>query len=247
LLKKNLENYLEGVSGQYGIYYINLTTGEEFGINQEDTYTAASTFKIPLNLYLYKRIKSGSVDPQYLLTYEERDYEEGTGEIRYGNFGKKYSIRELSRLSIEESDNVAANMLLRYLGRENVKDFMRLCGGKVIDNDENVSSPKDMGLYMKQVYDFYKNDDVFGKELMDYFLNTEFSDRIPALLPKEVKVAHKVGNQIGTINDVGVIFADTPYVLSILSKDANEDEAYDAIAEISKKVYEYVNNTNTGD
>ncbi len=240
-LKKDLQNYLKNFTGKYGVYYYNLVNGEEFGINQEEEYTAASTIKVPLNLYLYQKIKSASVNPENKLTYMKVDYEDGTGNIQYEDLGNKYSIRELSKFSIVSSDNVAANMLFRFLGMANIKKYMRSVGGVVVDDNENISSPEDMGLYMKLVYKFYKDGGALGNELMNNLLNTEFNDRLPALLPKYVKVAHKIGTQVNVINDVGIVFSDEPYILSVMSDNVDEDEAPGIIANISKKVYDFVN------
>lgn len=239
-LKGDLESYIKNYKGQYGIYYYNIATGEGFGINDTDEYTAASTIKVPLNLYLYTQIKSGAVDPRGTLTYLKEDYEGGTGDIQYEKVGSTYTIGDLSKLSIGESDNVAANMLIRHLGAENIKQYMRQVGGVVVRDEENVSCPRDMVLYMRLIYEFNQNEGELGQRLMEYFLNTEFNDKIPALLPKNVKVAHKIGNQVGVINDVGIVFSDSPYILAVMSKDVNEEEAATVIPTISKKVYDCV-------
>lgn len=238
-LKIDITNYLENYHGQYGIYYYDLTTGEELGENDENGYKAASTVKIPLNLYLYNRIKAGAVNPDAALTYLEEDYEDGAGQIRYAEFGTRYTIRELSRLSIVDSDNVAANMLVRFLGFQNLKDYMKQVGGVVVSS-ENLSSPKDMGLYMKLVYEFYKTQGALGNELMDNLLDANFNDRIPEGLPDSVKVAHKIGNEVRVINDVGVVFADRPYIIAVMSEGVNEAEAPAVIAHLSKMVYDAV-------
>ena len=239
-LKTAIVNYLKGFEGKYGVYFYNLVTGDEFGINENDKYTAASTIKVPLNLYLYTQIQAGVVDADSLLTYTRDDYEGGTGSLQYKAVGTRYSIRELSKLSIEQSDNVAANILFRFLGKKNVKDYMTKVGGSVVDDEENISCPKDMGLYMKLVYRFYLNGGTLGNELMNSFMNTDFDDRIPALLPDDVKVAHKIGTQVHVINDVGIVFADTPFIISIMSDGVDETEAPDVIANISKKIYDFV-------
>lgn len=94
---------------------------------------------------------------------------------------------------------------------------------------------------MKRVYEFYQSNDSLGKELMNYFENTIFNDRIPKLLPKDVRVAHKIGNQVGAYHDVGVVFSDEPYVISIMSRNVDDEtEACEVIANISKKVYDFV-------
>lgn len=237
-IKNAIYDYLRGVDGYYGVYYHNLFTNESFGINEYDEFVAASTVKVPINLYLFEKIKSGDVNINGMLTYIQSDYEGGTGIIQTQSFGKKYTIKQLSKLSITHSDNVATNMLLRFLGNENVKNYMRQIGGTVVYDDKNISCPRDMGLYMKCVYDFCNNNGDLGKELMNSFLNTEFNDRIPALLSKNVKVAHKIGTQVNTINDVGIVFKDRPYIISIMSKDVDEKVAPQVVAKISKIVYD---------
>lgn len=237
-IKNELSKYLSGLEGHYGVYYYNLVTKESFGINECEEFTAASTIKVPINLYLYRKIKNGEVNPLGTLKYIRDDFEGGTGIIQSQSFGKKYTIKQLSRLSITHSDNVATNMLLRYMGIKNVKNYMRDIGGAVVKDNKNVSCPKDLGLYMKHVYEFSKNNGDMGMELMDSLLNTKFNDRIPALLPSSIKVAHKIGTQVKTVNDVGIVFKDNPYIISIMSKEVDENKAPGEIAKISKIVYD---------
>jgi len=242
-LKAEITSYLQNYKGQYGVYYYDITTGQEFGINDEDQYTAASTEKIPINLYLYTRIQSGAVNPQDTLTYLQEDYEGGTGGIQYESVGTQYTIDELSRLSIVNSDNVAANMLIRYLGMQNIKNYMRQVGGQAVVDNQNVSSPRDMGLYMKLVYEFCESNGSLGNELMNDFLSPDlYNDRLPALLPKSVKVAHKIGNELGVIDDVGIVFATKPYIVAVMSTGVNEAEAPAVIANISKMIYDSAGN-----
>ena len=243
-LQNKLKSYIKKYQGTYGIYFMSLVDETEFGINDTGVYIAASTVKIPINLYLFEKIREGNIDPESTLIYQESDYEGGTGKIQYQKKGSKYKIRELSMLSIAFSDNVATNMLLRLLERPNVKNYMRELGGTVVDDEKNVSCPRDMALYMKKVDDFCKENSVLGKELMGYFENTAFNDRIPKLLPKNVKVAHKIGNQVRALHDVGIVYGSKPYILSVMSKNINETEAKDVIANISKIIYDHIENTN---
>lgn len=239
-LKSELQAYLKQFEGKYGIYYENLYTGEAFGINEKDEYTAASTIKIPISTMVYKGIEKGTIDPGGKLTYEKGDYEEGTGEIQFSSeVGAKFKIRDLTRLMIESSDNIATNMLLRYLGKTGFKDYMRDLGGSMVKNDSNVSSPHDMAIYMRDVYNFSFRGEL-GEELIEYYENTMFNSRIPRLLPEEVLVAHKTGDQVGVANDVGVVFVEKPYILAVMSKDINLEEGDKAISNISKKIFDYV-------
>lgn len=239
-LRKEINDYIGKFSGKYGIYFIDTLNGHEFGINEEDEFIAASTVKIPINLYLFNKINNGTANPEDVLTYTEADYEDGTGKILNEKMGTRYTVRELSMLSIESSDNIATNMLIRYLNRKNIKDFMRDLGGKIVDDEKNISCPKDMAVYMKEVYNFCRSKGPLGEELLDYFSNTEFNGRIPALLPKDIRIAHKIGSYDSVFHDIGIIYTHNPYILSIMSSDTDEEEAAKVIANISKKVYDYV-------
>ncbi|HOQ37873.1 MAG TPA: serine hydrolase [Acetivibrio sp.] len=242
ILKNNLEVYISGLAGIYGIYFVDLETDEQFGINEKEEFLAASTFKIPLNMYIYKKIRDGEIKPTDTIEYTEEDYEEGAGIIRYEKaFGIKYTVKELQRLSIVYSDNVAVNMLLRRVGKDNVKDYMRELGGQVVDYNKNVTCPKDMALYLKKAYELYEKKDKYANELIKNMIETNFHDRLTVLLSKDVKVAHKTGNLIGVVHDVGIVFAKRPYIIVVMSKDVVSDEAANnAIARISKMVYDYI-------
>ncbi len=241
-LKLKLGDYISEYSGKYGVYFINLATGQEFGINDTDEYIAASTSKLPINLLLYRKIEAGEVDPEAILTYLKEDFEPGTGIIQGKSFGTQYTVRETSRLSIVYSDNCGINMIIRLLGIDNIQQYMTDLGGKVYYKARHRSCPKDMALYTKELYKFYlDNPDVAGELIRD-LENTVFKDRIDALLPDDIKVAHKIGNFTNTANDVGIVFAKTPYILSVMSDNVDFNQACGIIAKMSKIVYDYVEN-----
>lgn len=241
-LVSELHNYISKYNCYFGIYFVDLESGEEFGINDTEDFLAASTFKIPLNLYVYDRIREGTIEPNTILQYTQEDYEGGAGIICNAEpYGKSFTIKELLRLSIVYSDNVAANIMLRYVGKAKVKNYMRESGGIIVDDNKNVSCPRDMALYLRKVYELSESGDPLGRELMENMINTKFHDRLPALLPKDVRVAHKTGNLIGIVHDVGIVYAKKPYIIVVMVKNVKSDKsANKAIANISKMTYDYV-------
>jgi hypothetical protein len=76
--------------------------------------------------------------------------------------------------------------------------------------------------------------------------DTHLEDRIPERLPLEVRVAHKTGTYEDNLGDVGVVFYEDwrgvvkHYYLVVLATGAGEDEARDAIQNISQVVYEAI-------
>jgi beta-lactamase class A len=237
-LKRDIEGYISQFPGKYGLYFINLETGQEFGINDTDEYIAASTSKLPINLYLYARIEDKTIEPEDVLVYIEEDFEAGSGIVQNGSYGDRYTVREASRLSIEISDNCAINMIIRLCGIDNIRQYMLDIGGSIYYGPRYRTCPKDMAMYLKELYRLYlENPEVYG-ELINYLQNTIFNDRINALLPDDIKVAHKVGNQVSSMSDVGIVFADQPYVLAMMSDNVNPSEACEVIAKVSKMIFD---------
>ncbi len=241
-LEKLITDYTSKLPGKYGVTFIDLATGEMVNVNDKIEYIAASTSKLPINVLLYKNIEAGKVNPEDKLVYKQEDYEPGTGSIISTPYGTEYTVRETSKLSIQKSDNCGVNMLIRLVGIENVRNYIDEIGGQVHYGKTHRSCPYDMAQIAQDLYKLYLNNEAVYGELINYMETTDWHDRIDAKLPNEVKVAHKIGNQKNTRNDVGIVFATHPYVLSIMSDNVNIDAATLAIADLSKKIYDYEEN-----
>ena len=75
-----------------------------------------------------------------------------------------------------------------------------------------------------------------GGVSFDALVGTDFdAQRIPANLPKTVKVAPKIGTADEFNHDAAVIFTDMPYILVI---ETSNSTGNDVLADISKDVYE---------
>ena len=60
-------------------------------------------------------------------------------------------------------------------------------------------------------------------------------------MPEGVKVAHKIGNETNSFSDAGIVFGKEPFILVIISKEALEKEALEALPEITKIVWGFEN------
>lgn len=242
-LKNNIQALISQYPGKYGVYFIDLNTGQTFEINGYDSFIAASTYKVPLNFYLYTLITDGKIDPNMKVQYTQADYEGGAGSIQADPVGSYYTIRELSRRSIEESDNIASNMIMRIVGQDNYIKFMESLGANVIPYNSNVTSPRDMSIYMGNLLNYVKAHPDTAGELMYYLKNTIYNDRISYPIPDEIEVAHKIGNLSNVVNDTAIVFHPTkPYILTVLANnvDGSDDSyAYTVIRQISKMVYDF--------
>ncbi|SFH38134.1 beta-lactamase class A [Desulfotomaculum arcticum] len=242
-LDQSVSEYLVAQEGTYGLYFIDLKSGEKFGYNQYTSFHAASTFKLPMNLYLYTQAEKEKINLAQKLTYQSRHAEGGTGILKNYPPGKSYTIKQLATYSIVNSDNIATNILLERLDRKKVKSYMRDLGGKVVEDDNNVTCPHDLALYMQKTIEFYRTGSPEAKMLTENLFAAEFKDRIPAAVPPGVKVANKIGNwpPTGTYNDVAYVEHPVrPYILAVTcSGTPGYGSAVPVIRQVSKMIYEY--------
>lgn len=238
-LKSKVTNYLSSQRGSYGLYFINLVNGNIIDYNGNTKYTGASTVKVPINLYVYELRRRGTISGETKYQYLSSDYETGTGSLQYNKPGGYYSVKDLSNRSIRVSDNVAANILLRNIAGTDFYNYLGNIVGHSIVPWKNSWSPKDLALFMKATYNFNIAIPSLGSEFLGNLENTIFNDRINRYLSGAV-VAHKIGNQTGTRNDVGIVFAKQPYVVAFMSSNVNENTACEVIGQASKMIYDFV-------
>lgn len=240
-LRKKLADYVAPLPEEWGIYFKDLTSGKSFGVNQELQVPAASTVKVPVVLYASKLATEGRLDMNERLEYRvERDWQGGAGSLQYtAEDGDTFSIRELAEKAIRESDNVAWKMLEKRLNKDNIAGFMRSLGGKVVYPwGLNVSTPEDLAVYMEAALNF-ASESPFGDKIMYDLAHTIWNTGLNRHIT-EVVVAHKEGDVTGVANDVGVVYAARPYILSVMSRGHGDVElGFERIGELSRIVYDY--------
>jgi beta-lactamase class A len=231
--------------GRFGVYVIDLVSGQSTGVNSDQPFVAASTFKLPVAMYVLDQVGRGQVDLEDTVEYEEGDWEEGAGTLHLSLPGDSFTVAYLTELMMLHSDNIALKMLLRHLNKENVYAYMRHLGGTVLFYDEQTwgTTPQEMGDYLYAAYTGQGlHDPAQGVWLLEALSMTAFTDRIAAGVPSEVRVAHKIGTLPGVVNDVAVVYAlPRPFLLSVFSEGVDMEQAPQVIADLTRLVYRFLN------
>ncbi|MDF2630916.1 MAG: putative beta-lactamase [Symbiobacteriaceae bacterium] len=245
-LRRQLHSYLADQDGTYGVFILDLTTGKGVGINSDKVFPAASTFKLPMSLYILDQVTKGKASLYEKIAYEASDYDEGTGTLQdWVEEGTELTVRELVELAITQSDNIATHMLLRRFPPQNVYAYMKeQLGGKVTHFDEETmgTTPREMATYMMDAHSGQALED---RELQQFLIsaleNTAFEDRAAAGVPDGVAVAHKIGTLPNVVNDVALVeVPDHPFIISVFSLDVSEEIAPGVISEVTRKVYDFL-------
>jgi beta-lactamase class A len=85
----------------------------------------------------------------------------------------------------------------------------------------------------------YAKELTFGDKLMYDLAHTIWNTGLNRYIT-EVQVAHKEGDVTGVADDVGVVYANHPYILSIMSQGHDDVElGFEQIGQISRMVYDY--------
>jgi beta-lactamase class A len=226
------------LSGVYGLKVIRLNNGSSYGVNDNEIFQAASLIKLPLMAAMYIRSEIGNLDLDSKYTLKNSDKVTGAGSLYGKPAGYQITYRNLIRLMGKQSDNTAFNICRKLIGDKEIDSAALKIGMDVTNVENNETSPSDVGVFFEELW----NGNIVNKEnkdeLLEFLTDTSFENWIPEGVPGDVRVAHKVGIETHVINDAGIVYAKSPYVVVILSKGVVEREANQAFPELSKIIYE---------
>jgi len=224
-IERDFRRLVGQAKGIYGICIVDLNKGDTLGVNKDEAFPAASLMKLPLIYAFYQQVELGQIDPDEQYSLKEGDKIEGTGSVYQQPAGTVYTLHDLVVLLGEQSDNTAQNVLVKILGKEKIQTAIIDLGMKQTSYTDWETTPQDVAIFWQKLATGQILTPDHRQEILDSLTNTIFEEQIPAGLPKEIKVAHKVGVDEGVLHDGGVVFTDQPFVLVLMSKDVDISEA----------------------
>lgn len=235
LFEEELTKYLGDNISKVGLFYYNLESDQMITINEEQYFIAASTVKVPIAMVVADMLNEGTITDEYKIKYNSSDYEDGTGIMQGMDLSKPYDILTLMEYMIVYSDNIATNMIKSNLDYSKIKDRFEEKLGHEVNRGKNIMTPSEACEYLKQLY-YNEDNNPYYDYIIELLKNTVFHDRLDANLEYDM-VAHKIGNYGSYVNDIGIVYSESPYVIAIYTEGV--DNANDIISEISYMIYEY--------
>jgi len=234
----NLDN-IKLDSGTFSVLFYDLKTTNQILINPNEKYYMASIFKIPVAVTVLKQIDQGTLNLTDSVIYTEDDFDYGDGNLQHEDFGTKFSIESLLFKLLQNSDNVAMNILIRTVDIDQVYYTAIELGTDdsfAKDNEGTVFDGKEMFLTLE-------NTNILTQDskniLYEYMQNTSFEDRIALGLDSSSKLVHKIGTwpESGNFHDCGIVIRkdNDQYILCILTKDTTFEDA----SNLSKNITRY--------
>ena len=209
--------------------YCNLVTGEEHYINGDEYKTAASMYKLPLNMYFTDLIQSGQLD----------------WDSYYPNVTYEY-VRDASLIYSDNDWSMflwSSSVVGGYSKfRELTAPYMGVDLNDVPDNyyDDNIYTARQFINCLKLLY----NEQERFPGIIETLQQTE-QERFFMLREPRFKIAHKYGyisqNGQSFMNDCGLAFTSQPIALVMFTE--NVDNAEDLLTAYCTAVCEYTNYT----
>ena len=268
---KRIEEFVAGFEGKtISMAVQDMETGREIFINADVSMHPASTMKVPVMMEVFRQAEAGllALDEPLKIFNSFKSIVDGSefsleevddsDKTLYARIGESETIRELNRLMIVRSSNLATNLLMERVTCARVDAFIKELGIEnmtVIRGLEdkkayrlgmnNAASARSSTQMMKLIAEGKVVSRKVCDEMIEVMFGQEFNESIPALLPAEVKVAHKTGWTGDFFHDTGIVFPPgrKPYAISIFTNGFPEDDdsqAHNCMAQISKIIYEEI-------
>ena len=187
----------------FAVSYECPSTGARASFNENTWMLAAGTYMLPLNLYYYEEQAAG--------VYTDDTLIDGI------------PLREAHAKSILDSDSAVSEAMIREFGsyrafkQEMLDRYGDLVRGKWIppeyDTDNYYSAPFMLGVLRS----LYARADEFP-ELLNLLKQTT-PDRYLRHYVGDTPVAHKYGTFEGEHHDVGIVYAEQPFLLAVFTRD----------------------------
>lgn len=207
----------------WGIYAEDLDTGKKFSLNENSAFETASTIKVFVLLALFDKVIKKKISWRTLLDVKKEHIGvvgRSSGVLQYFKHTHPLSLYNLALLMIIMSDNPATNVLIEYLGKDYINNYItkslklkktRLLTNKVNfpknfrikDTKMGTTTPYEIAMTFKNLERnkiFDKND---SRKIVAILSHQFFSDQIPRYLPTWInvgikrykirKIAHKTG------------------------------------------------------
>ena len=227
-LRATLASVGERAPGRAAIAVRDLATGYTSGYNMNEVMPAASTIKIPIMVEVFRQMAEGNFDLNRRVELLPGDRDWGSGDIAASPVGVTFPVSTLLAQMITVSDNTAANMLIRLVGRRHINKTMAHLGLHHTHLTDYIrtaewsvrttlrTTPSDM---VKLLGDMAKDrliDQWSSKQMISILEHQEINTLLPEPLP-QIPIAHKTGSFDDTLNDVGIVYAEEPYVIAVLT------------------------------
>lgn len=239
-LQAELDDYTAGLQGRYGVAVMSLDDGSAAYVNADESFRMASMYKLLVMYRVYQQVEEGELSLQDRVDIEPSDVIQYEPESGF-SVGDSPTVAEALDGMTTISSNAAALALTRTVGGWGMvisaADEVGM-QSTTLENEEFWSTPTDLLTFFEVLESRSLVSESASEQMIELLRRQGVNDRIPALLPEGVEVAHKTGNLPGVSNDGGIVWGPGgSYLIVMMSGEAPASESTQALAEMSRIAY----------
>ena len=244
--KSTIDKSLQNSEIQTAIYFRDLNNGPWFSINGNLRFDGGSLLKIPVLVAYYKNAENNPELLDKKIKYQERkilfsdpDFEKSLV------LGKSYTIQELLKIMIINSDNTSLALLTEYYEKEGIQPTLaqtELYLG-ILSEIDTINVIEYAGM-LRILYNSEYLSANSSNQALDLMTKATFTEGLTKYLPENVLVAHKYGVRTypktneKQLHNCGIVYKNSsPYILCVMTKGKDLKKQAELIASISQKVY----------
>jgi beta-lactamase class A len=127
-LQQEVERIDRGSPGELGVFVKRLDSGEVFSHRGDKLWYLGSTVKVPVAIAVLQQVDAGKLNLGDRVGLQETDKIEA-GPVVWMAAGTSMTVKDLLRRMVVDSDNTAANMLIRLVGEKQLNDSAKAAMG----------------------------------------------------------------------------------------------------------------------
>lgn len=244
------ENKLNGNITTASVYIREFSSAQWIAINEDEQYSPGSLMKIPELIAYYKMKEKvpGILEKKIVFDHVRVTDKTTTFNSKQIELGKSYTIRDLLDYMIVYSDNNATILLNENIDKNTfVKVFTDI--GLQAPDFKASSYPmtaNNFSIFLKELYNasYLGPDD--SEKCLSLLNKSVFKEGLVSGLPSNCEVSHKFGeggfNNAPQFSESAIVYCGRkPYILTVMTKGNEMKKLPKVISEISKKVYQIMN------
>ena len=253
-MKTQVEKLVNESNIDVGVAFIDLRDAARspgFSVHGDMPLVSASMIKLLVLAEFLDEVEAGTLSMDDTYTLAADDIVGGTGSVQSAAVGTVYTLGELARLMICDSDNVATNILIERMGMDAINAQAEKLGlenthlSRLMMSDdaqvghvENAMSATDAANMLARIWRGQLVSEQASAFALEALEAQTDSSGIAQGLPRDVMFAHKTGTLSQVKNDAGIVEIEgKPYVLAVFCSGGDSSASLELIAEISKTVY----------
>jgi len=230
----NLNNLFLCQNEKVAYYYEDINTGSVLSYNSDILFYAASSIKILVCLMLLEKAenKETNLEDKLLITSEDLKHDSVIQENTY------YTLKDLIKYTIVESDNTAYIKLVNFVGKENLEEYGKSLGAHHTMEGKDLFgliNCDDMITYWKKIKDFIEHSK-YGKDFYNWLSNPTYS-----VIKNEAignnKFVKKYGSWDIAYHEAGYVDSENPFYLIILTQKYQCNDKDKFINNAAKTIY----------